>query len=113
MQQKSTSPTGDERTQAVHRTAPLAAAVAPRSDRCVQANCSDKTESTIKMPDQASVESHQLSAYEVRGNWIIGGNDLAEAPSSSVQASVALHGDNANRDNEADQRRAQISRMLR
>jgi hypothetical protein len=61
--------------------------------------------SVIKIPDRAGVESHQLRTYEVRCNSIIGENDLAEALLSSVQGSVALHGDNAIRDNEVDRPR--------
>jgi len=65
------------------------------------------------MPNQAWVESHQLRTYEVRGNWIIGENDLAAAPMSSVQGSVALHSDHPIRDNEVDRPRGADTRMLR
>ena len=44
----------------------------------------EEMRSTIKMPDEIWVESHQLRTHEVRCNWIIGENDLAEVPMSSV-----------------------------
>ena len=38
----------------------------------------------IKMPNEAWIESHQSCTGEVRGDWIIGENDFAEMPMSSV-----------------------------
>ena len=61
--------------------------------------------SAIKMPNQAWVESHQLRTHEVRCNWIVGEHDLAEVPMSSVQRSIALHGDHPIRDDKVNRRR--------
>ena len=38
----------------------------------------------IKMPNEVWIESHQSCTGEVRGDWIIGENDFAEMPMSSV-----------------------------
>ena len=39
---------------------------------------------SIKMPNKAWVEAHQSRTHEVRCDWIIGENDFAEVPMSSV-----------------------------
>ena len=44
----------------------------------------EKMGSTIKMPDSAWVESHQLRTYEVGCDGIIGEKDLAKVPVSAV-----------------------------
>ena len=38
----------------------------------------------IKMPNKAWVEPHQARTHEVRCDWIVGENDFAEVPMTSV-----------------------------
>jgi hypothetical protein len=57
------------------------------------------------MPDTVWIETHQARTREIRGDWIVGKNDLPEMPVSSVQRPVAFHRDHPIRDNEVDRRR--------
>src|SRR6516165_7500286 len=65
----------------------------------------EEARSTIKMPNKAWVEAHQSRTHEVRCDWIIGENDFAEVPMSSVYGSIALHGNYAIRNHELDRHR--------
>ena len=44
----------------------------------------EETFRSIKMPNKVWIESHQLRTHEVRCDWIVGENDFAEVPMSSV-----------------------------
>ena len=44
----------------------------------------EEARGSIKMPNKAWVEAHQSSANEVRCDWIVGEDDFAEVPMSSV-----------------------------
>ena len=44
----------------------------------------EEARGTIKMPNKAWVEPHQARTHEVRCDWIIGENDFAELPMTSV-----------------------------
>ena len=44
----------------------------------------EEARGTIKMPNKPWVEAHQSRTHEVRSDWIVGENDFAEVPMSSV-----------------------------
>ena len=44
----------------------------------------EEARGSIKMPNKAWVEPHQSRTYEVRCDWIVGENDFAEVPMTSV-----------------------------
>src|SRR6202521_4219589 len=57
------------------------------------------------MPYTVGIETHQTCAGEVCGDGIIGENDLAQMSMSSIQRSVAFHGDDTVRDYKVNWRR--------
>jgi hypothetical protein len=44
----------------------------------------EEARGSIKMPNKAWVEPHQSRTHEVRCNWVVGENDFAEVPMTSV-----------------------------
>ena len=44
----------------------------------------EEARGSIKVPNKAWVEPHQSRTYEVRRDWIVGENDLAEVSMTSV-----------------------------
>ena len=65
----------------------------------------EKTRSMLQMPNEAWIQPHQSPTREVRRDRIIGENDFAEMPMSSMQWPISLHRDYAICDNEVDRRR--------
>jgi hypothetical protein len=65
----------------------------------------EKMGCAIEMPHSMRIQSHQTGTGEVRGDRIVGENDLPEMSVTSVKGSVPLHGNDAVCDDEVHRRR--------